>query len=360
MALDFDLSFNPDKEIELLLANLDYGGLGLGGPALLAKKASLTNLAKNDPDAFLKEVMRNFPTASAIQGAKELTTKLKNFQTVQNAAQPPAQQPIFQPPTPTLTPDQRTGNIFEGSLPRPRFGVQPPELPINQIFPSQSGQPIDPATGLPIGLADSTREKIIAEQLPTTLAPSIGGLFQEENQAEIPAFEDIAAAEQANLEAARARALQEQQAFYQQNLQLANEALFPQFEQNLRRSANILGGRGLGSGGFEGSGALQELAKRGVQELGSQAQQLALPGLFGGQQQFSQLGLEAYQAPSIFRRSALERGLGLGDISKQYEQEKELARLGASAQQRAAGTTAKGSIFGSLIGAIPGIGGLFK
>ena len=174
-----------------------------------------------------------------------------------------------------------------------------------------------------------------------------------------------------------------------QTVQRFRDVYRPGIEESLKRTRDIFGGRGIGTGGFESSGALQELARRGAQDLETQATSQALQGLLearrqygqlgleaarlpsifgrtglerqlGTQEQFRGLGLEAARIPSIFRRSAFERGLEGRDIARESALERELAQLGAASMTSTARAQARGSRGGALGSAFgAGVGGIF-
>ena len=144
----------------------------------------------------------------------------------------------------------------------------------------------------------------------------------------------------------------------EQDISKQREALFPQLQQDIGKLAAQLGARGIGSGGFQGSGAIQELAKRGAEQLereltlGAAPERAQTRGLFG------QLGLQAGTTPSTYRQQLFGRRLERGDIAGEREFEKQLAQLGAQstigaarAQARGQRNQGLGSLFGAGLGA---------
>ena len=135
-----------------------------------------------------------------------------------------------------------------------------------------------------------------------------------ERAGEAGAFEGLASRNQAELEAARQRQLGEAGTAFQSTLGQARTAFGTGFEERLRQARQALGARGLGSSGFDGSGALQDLGAREAANVEAQSIQAALPAYIQAQQQFQNTGLEAARLPFGLREDALGRQLSNADI----------------------------------------------
>ena len=171
-------------------------------------------------------------------------------------------------------------------------------------------------------------------------------------------FGQVSEAEQKELEQARQLFSQEQSRLLEEDISKQREALFPQLQKNITRLGAGLGGQGIGLGGFASSGALQELAKKGSEDLERELIAQYAPERAQTRGLFGQLGLQASTTPSTYRQSLFGRRLERGDISGERAFEKELAQLGAQstigaarAQARAQRGGALGSLFGGGIGA---------
>ena len=166
-------------------------------------------------------------------------------------------------------------------------------------------------------------------------------------QREAPLFNELGQREMGDIEAARQRFMQESNAeqplfaqagqqamgdygqaanalqaeslgYLPMAMQQYQQVFQPQYEENLRQGRMALGGRGLGAGGFDSSGALQELAAREATKLQSQVLGQALPYAFQGLQGASQLRAEGALQPSQYRQQGLNRNLANRDIFGQY------------------------------------------
>lgn len=220
------------------------------------------------------------------------------------APQAPAPAPaFFAPPTPAPAPVQAE-SIFA-----PQAQTQAAEP---SVFASPALENLVPGSRFPTipfqqevpafeGMAQAERGDINQAR----------GQFLNESLATQPLFLQAGEQEEADLEAARARAMQEAETALQNASTQARSVFAPEFEKTLKRNAGSLGARqGLGAGGFEGSGAYQELAARNARELENQVMQAALPNFFNAQQNYSNLGVQARTARSPFRSAALENRLG--------------------------------------------------
>lgn len=212
--------------------------------------------------------------------------------------------------------------------------------------------------------------------------------YKTDQESQLGLFATQAKNDRDAIEAARQAFLAEQPKLFDTLVGKYNEAFAPGVERYIKSAAGSLGGRGLGSGGFEGSGAVQEMVRKASQEAQVNAQQAALANLAQAQSQYGQLGLQAAATAPSYGQQALQRQLGISDIFGQLglqaaqvpsdwakaglqrgfsEQDAAndrafqmaLANLGAQSQQDVASQqkkTMKIGAIGSLIGA--GLGGL--
>ena len=288
--------------------------------------------------------------------------------------QAPLETPVAPPVAPPPLIPTPTEIAQTATTPIPQTQIFPTTLApsVEKLLPKEEVKPFEETALQEEALLEAARARLLQEQ--------------EREQALI---EEQAQREQQALEAARARFLQEEEAAVPQTVQRFRDVYRPGIEESLKRTRDIFGGRGIGTGGFESSGALQELARRGAQDLETQATSQALQGLLearrqygqlgleaarlpsifgrtglerqlGIQEQFRGLGLEAARIPSIFRRSAFERGLEGRDIARESALERELAQLGAASMTSTARAQARGSRGGALGSAFgAGVGGIF-
>lgn len=170
--------------------------------------------------------------------------------------------------------------------------------------------------------------------------------FARERGGDVDLFTEAGRLGREDLEGARNR-------LYQQSLDLlplvsrqVQDIFKPQFEENLRRSRDLLGAQGI-VGDFGSSGVFQELGARESRNLTSQALSRALEAALPGLQQANALGVEAARIPGQFRGAGLERRLGNEDIFSQAGLEASRAqspfrRAGLERRLRA------GDIFGEM------------
>src|SRR3990167_7134894 len=180
-----------------------------------------------------------------------------------------------------------------------------PEIPVTQapVAPPQTVQTIFGPIEVPAGQQVPTQAGLLPreEAIPFSevagkeqadLEASRQRFLQEQDLAN-QLFEEASQKEQAEREASRRTFLEESEAALPSTVQKYQELFAPALERSLKQSSEALGARGIGGGGFEGSGALQELAKRSSQELTEKATVSALEQLLGSRQRYGELGLES-------------------------------------------------------------------
>src|SRR3990167_3061490 len=172
---------------------------------------------------------------------------------------------------------------------------------------------------------------------PATPPPLFGpglppqGLFPPPHTEE-ELFEAAAAKEKAELEAAIKAYLEGEERQAPLTLKAYEELFAPSVERNIRRGADIFGARGLGTSGFEGSGAIQELVRKASQESSEKAGLAGLEQLLGARSKAGLFGLEAAQIPSMYRRAGIQRKLSKSDLEAEHNLERKLGELSASTQ----------------------------
>ena len=200
-------------------------------------------------------------------------------------------------------------------------------------------------------------------------------------------FDQAGLQDQGEYQQAAQQALQQGNDLFGQNLALAQSSLAPIFQEQLKKNAAALRAKqGLGAGGFDGSGAYQQLAGQNSTQLALEAYKQAFPGLFNAQQAsqslntqgqlarqpyrqagvqnrleignlFANAGVNANLTPSQYRRDLFQRGLDenarLADVGGQYEFVDKQAGLANSAASQAR----KAGVNAALIGGLGAIGG---
>lgn len=260
--------------------------------------------------------------------------------------------PIIFTPEETLPP---TGDFPQETIPSEQALLFPSGTPGTPTSISQTTSLFQPVPSIQTTTTfPRTREEVIAENIRAAAGTTTGFAPPEQRL-----FEDAAARELKERQAAIDAYLKREEEQAPQVASLFRELARPEIERTLFKAREALGGtRGLGSGGFEGSGAVQELALRGSKELEERASLMALENLLEARQRAGLLGLEAAEVPSQFRRAALQRRLGLSDIAREQAFQKELAELTGQFTQEAARAgrpRLEDYLFGTISSTIPAL-----
>src|SRR3990167_7039820 len=262
-----------------------------------ASQEDLVFLSGLGGDALWSAGIQNPATIQAIFKKAAAVQQHPIFQPTQvlPAVSPPPPPQVFAPAAPVSTAYQQIAQeAAQQAAPTtaPVPGILPTRLP--EVFRSQLKP--DEAAAL----------EDIAAQEQAVLELARGRGIKEQLREE-PLIAAEAERERQALEAARQRYLQEQQAAIPAITEQFRGVFRPGIEESLKRSAEVLSARGLGTGGFQGSGAFQELARKSAEQLEREATASALQNYLSSQQQYGQLGLEAARTPGVFGQLGLER-----------------------------------------------------
>ena len=144
-----------------------------------------------------------------------------------------------------------------------------------------------------------------------TEAESARQRYLQEQFGVLPEFERTGAAEQSALAARQQQLLAEAEKEYPELIEKYQSIFAPAVERSIRQGADIFGARGLGTGGFQGSGAIQELVRKASQESTEKAALAGLQNLLAQRATARQLGTQAALTPAEFARQSLAQRVGV-------------------------------------------------